>query len=364
MNNKELLSFLQGAEENILSYLATSDVAQYFQPDDIRNSAWSYIHRPAKRLRPAVLLMACGSVGGDEDIAVPAAAGVEIFHTWTLVHDDLIDNDALRRGFPTVHEAAAKKSSKSFGFDEIRSKEYGRNIAILTGDMQHGWATTLFIDCALKKNVDLAVVMVILKHLQSYVLANLIYGEVLDVQYGMASGIDWPNINENTIVEMLWLKTGILYEFAGLAGAMIGKNTTDFHDTHVKAIKSFTGHCGTAFQLQDDIIGILGDEKETGKPVGSDIREGKKTVIVYEALKNASSTQKKEILSVLGRRDASINQVREVTSLLQELGGVQRTQELARMYIEKAIPFLEVIEDSKYRRLLYAWADFMINRRF
>ncbi len=364
MNDKELLSFLKGAEENILSYLETSDAAQYFQPYDIRNSVWSYIRRPAKRLRPAVLLMACGGVGGNEDVAIPAAAGVEIFHTWTLVHDDLIDNDVLRRGFPTVHEAAAIESTKSLGFDEIKSKEYGRSIAILTGDMQHGWATTLFMDCALKKNVDLAVVMVILQHLQSYVLANLIYGEVLDVQYGMASGIDWPNISEDTIVEMLWLKTGILYEFAGLAGAMIGKNTTDFNDTHVKAFKNFTALCGTAFQLQDDIIGILGDQKETGKPVGSDIREGKKTVIVYEALKNANSSQKKEILSVLGRRNASNKRVGEVTSLLQELGGVRRTQDLARMYIEKAIPFLEVIEDSKYKRLLYGWADLMINRTF
>jgi len=282
--------------------------------------------------------MACGGVGGNEDVAVPAAAGVEIFHTWTLVHDDLIDNDAFRRGFPTVHEAAAKESTKSFGFDEIRSKEYGRNIAILTGDIQHGWATTLFIDCALRKNVDLSVVVAILQHLQSYVLSNLIYGEVLDVQFGMASGTDWPNISEDRIVEMLWLKTGILYEFAGLAGAMIGKNTSNFDDTHVKAIKNFTGFCGTAFQLQDDIIGILGDEKETGKPVGSDIREGKKTVIIYEALKNANGFQKKEILSVLGQRDASVKRVREVTLLLQELGGVQRTQDLARMYIERPFP--------------------------
>ena len=361
MSSNDLFAYLEQVEKKILAYIATSAVAEYLEPDDIRESVQSYVHRGGKRLRPAVLLMACGCVGGAgrEEAAVPAAAGVELFHTWSLVHDDLIDNDALRRGQPTVHTAMTAKAKEAFGIEEPLAGEYGRDIAILAGDMQHAWSLACFADCATRSGVDPAVVLRIITHLESYVIGNLVHGEVLDVQYGMAKGLD---IDEDKIVNMLWLKTGVLCGFCGMAGAMIGKNTADVDDAHVRAIEHFTSNCGTAFQLQDDILGLLGDEKAMGKPVGSDIREGKMTVIVHESLNNADDAQKKAIRSVLGNRDASPAQVVEVTSLLQELGGVDRTRNLARAYIEKALPSLDAVEDSRHRRLLLEWADFMIDR--
>ena len=89
---------------------------------------------------------------------------------------------------------------------------------------------------------------------------------------------------------MLWKKTGVLYEFSGKAGAMVGLNTADPEHEWVDAISNFAGKCGIAFQLQDDILGIMGDEETLGKPVGSDIREGKRTTIVYHSFKNANSS--------------------------------------------------------------------------
>ena len=366
MDYKDLFAYLENVEEKIIDFITRSHVKKFFRPDDIYDSVFSYTYRPAKRLRPSVLLMACGSVGGDEreKMAVPAAAGVELFHTWTLVHDDLIDNDNLRRGELTVHEAMTEKSKKSLGLNDSLAKEYGRDIATLTGDVQHGWSITAFIDCALYMPVDPVLILRIIKHLQSYVLGTLVYGEVLDVQYGMKNGTDISDIDEDKIVHMLWLKTGVLYEFAGLAGALIGKNTTNFEDEEVNAIKCFSSNCGTAFQLQDDILGILGDKKSLGKPVGSDIREGKKTVIVYESLKNASNSEKKRILSVLGNKKACTDEIKEVTALFLKLGGIDRTKELTKLYIEKALPYLDIIEDSKYKKLLILWADFMMNREF
>lgn len=366
MDYKDFFTYLESTEKRISEFITKNEVKQFFKPDDIYDSVFSYIRRPAKRLRPSVLLMACGSVGGDEreQLAIPAASGVELFHTWTLVHDDLIDNDSLRRGEPTVHNAMTTWSKKNLKINDDLAVEYGRDIAILTGDMQHGWSITFFIDCVFSMQVDPVLILKLIKHLQSYVLGNLIYGEVLDVQYGMTSGADMSDINEDKIVHMLWLKTGVLYEFAGLAGALIGKNTANFEDEQVIAIKNFSSNCGTAFQLQDDILGILGDEKSIGKPVGSDIREGKKTVIVYEALKNANVLEKEKILSVLGNKNASKGEVKEVTKLFQKLGGIKRTEELAKSYIEKALPYLDIIDDSKYKKLLMHWADFMISRKF
>jgi geranylgeranyl diphosphate synthase type I len=366
VENKVFFSYLGNTEKRISEFFEKYEAQQYFKPTDIYDSVFSYIRRPAKRLRPSVLLMAAGSLGGDdrEKLAIPAAAGVELFHTWTLVHDDLIDNDNLRRGEPTVHKAMSERSKKSLGVSDGVAKEYGRDIAVLAGDIQHGWSIAAFVDCALHMSVDPMLILKLIKHLQSYVIGNLICGEVLDVQYGMAKGMDIFDIDEEKIINMLWLKTGVLYEFAGLAGALIGKNSTDFEDEQVLAIKNFAGSCGTAFQLQDDILGILGDEKSIGKPVGSDIREGKKTVIVYESIKNASASEKNKILSVLGNKEASPNEVSEVTVLFQELGGTERTGKLAKQYLEKALPHLDVISDSKYKNLLVLWADFMINRKF
>ncbi len=366
MQYELLFDYLRTTEQRILEELRTSDLIRYFNPEDVRDSVFSYINRPAKRLRPSVLLMAAGALGGNEreQLALPAAAGIELFHTWTLVHDDLIDNDRLRRGGPTVHAAMQAVSSSRDGLSDQFATEYGRDVAVLTGDVQHGWAVASFAECALRGDVDPILALKLIRRLQSYVLDNLVYGEVLDVRYGMHDVTVLEGIGEDEIVEMLWLKTGVLYEFAGMAGALIGKNTSDFDDGQVQAVTSFASKCGTAFQLQDDILGILGDEASLGKPVGSDIREGKKTVIVYEALKKADTSQRTVILSTLGNRQATSNEVETVSQLLQDLGGIRRTQELAARYINEALPYLEPISDSNYKDLLLLWAHYMLDREF
>lgn len=366
MQYQQLFDYLRDTESRVLDFLRSNDVTTHLNPEDISESVLSYIWRPAKRLRPSVLLMACGALGGPERecLAIPAAAGIELFHTWTLVHDDLIDNDKLRRGAPTVHEAIAAVARTRDGLPENLAAEYGRDVAILTGDVQHGWSIASFADCALNGSVDPTLVLRLIRHLQSYVLNKLVYGEVLDVQYSMQSLDDLTAIGEEQIVEMLWLKTGVLYEFAGMAGSMIGKNTCDFQDPEVQAITQFASRCGTAFQLQDDILGITGDETVLGKPVGSDIREGKKTVIVYESLKNANDSQRNTILSVLGNRSATAEDVQTVKDLFYELNGIGRTRELAISYIGIALPYLDPIRDSQYKQLLRLWADYMLDRDF
>jgi len=360
-NKKAFKDYLDTTENRILVYLENSRKMQgYFEPTDIGNGSWSYIPRRSKRLRPSVLLMACGCFGGEEreQLAVPAAAGVELFHTWTLVHDDLIDNDPTRRRGPTVHVAAGEKSP-----NPKRAKEYGRDIAILTGDRQHGWSVTCFLDCAIKCDVAPEVIIRIVNQLQSQVLGQLIEGETLDVQFGME---DWDKalkLSEEEIERMLWLKTGVLYEFAGWAGALIGRNENCDGDKKVAAIKNFTSNCGTAFQLQDDILGIIGNEQETGKPVGADIREGKKTVIVHEALKNANDEQREVIRRTFEKgKDATDEEVYRVRFLFEELNGIKRTQERAAEYIKKAMQEFENIPQNRFSELLKSWAEFMIDR--
>jgi len=352
---------LEKREKLVASYLKSEEFKNWFHPDHIKEAVYSYVNRAGKRLRPAVLLLACGAVGGKEEEALPAAAAVEMFHTWTLVHDDLIDNDEKRRGGWTVHAQSSMMAKQQMNYTENQAKDYGRDIAILTGDVQQGWAVSLLCDCSLKGNIKPEVTLTLIRMLESYVLNTLVSGETLDIQFARQP---IESFKPEQITEMLWRKTGALYEYCARAGAMLGLNTTNSQDKRIVALSNFTGRCGTAFQLQDDILGIIGDEEQLGKPVGSDIREGKRTTIIYYAFKNASSQQKTKLRDVLGKQEATKEEINEITLLLIKLDGISETKRMAQQIIREARPELDALPDSHYKQLLLAWADFMISRDF
>ncbi len=357
----DLIDALRERERKVTDYFLQQRFRDWFKPKDLQDAVFAYLERPGKRLRPAVMTWACGAVGGDEDSVIPAAAAVEMFHTWTLVHDDLIDNDDLRRGGPTVHKLGEDFAREKLGYSEEKSREYGRDLAVLTGDSQHGFTISLLCECARSPKIDAAVVLDLIYYLESYIVNTLIEGETLDVQYARTP---IEQLTRDDIVRMLWMKTGVLYEFAARAGAMLGLNTTDADHPFVAGLSKFASRCGTAFQLQDDILGLLGSEEKMGKPIGSDVREGKKTTIVYFALKSATDEQKRFLMSVLGRPDASADDVKAVTELMVSLGAVQKTAELALDHVNSALPELDPLPESEYKERLAAWARYMIDRKF
>lgn len=343
-----------------------------FKPEDIAESVYYYTQLGGKRLRPAVLLASCGAVGGDEDIALPAAAAVEIYHTWTLIHDDIIDKDTKRRHGDTVHIKWAKKAETVYKWYPELASHYGLTIAILAGDVQQGWAVASLIpDLHWRKNVDAEVVLKLVQELDFETLKILVEGETLDVLY---SNKRIDALTQEKILEMLWKKTGVLYRFCGMAGAMIGLNSSDKENKQVVALSEFANKCGIAFQLQDDILGICANEAKLGKPVGSDIREGKRTIPLWKAYMTADPSQKQFIDSVVGKPTASSRKIQKVVELIEELGGIRYTQELAKAFIEGgkvgdttvegALPYLNYLDDSKYKDFLKLWADFMISREF
>ncbi|MBN1346636.1 MAG: polyprenyl synthetase family protein [Phycisphaerae bacterium] len=356
----DFMDELRRREQRVVGYFSDPRFRDWFRPEHLQRAVYAYIERPGKRLRPAVLLFSCGAVGGDEDVALPAAAGIELFHTWTLVHDDVIDHDLKRRGGPTVHEQGRQMGAEELGLQPAAAIDYGNDLAILAGDVQQGWSVCLFAELA-AKGVPPEVVLSLIARLESHVLNELIRGELLDVQFAT---LDLDSLQQDAIIEMLWLKTGILYEFAAMAGAMIGLATPDTDDPTVQAIGQFAAKCGTAFQLQDDILGLVGDERALGKPVGSDVREGKGTTIVYHAFRQAKDSQREFLKRVLGNRQADDADVAQVMRLLRDLGGVEYTNTLAKEYIAQALPCLDGLRPSPSKELLLAWAHFMIEREF
>jgi geranylgeranyl diphosphate synthase type I len=331
------------------------------QPGILDTCTRSYIIKSGKKLRPTVLLLSCMAVGGNREAAIAAAAAVELFHTWTLVHDDIIDNDNLRRGGETVHITAKRHAQEQLGLDEAKAAKYGIDIAILTGDIQHGWATSILANTLPKKGIKAEVILHLIDLLQTKVLRTLVEGEVMDVEMGLNS--DFLTVSDEKIVEMLWKKTGVLYEFCGIAGGLIGKNQLEY-DEEIIALQHFCSLCGTAFQIQDDILGLVGKEAELGKPVGSDIREGKKTLLVTEAIRNANEMQRATILESLGNRQADSQSIDRATTLIIELGGVKKAQIMAQDYIRRASVYLDQIKPSYSKDMLGAWASYLIERKF
>lgn len=362
MKYKKFLQELNETEKLVTKYiLDQADSGLRVNPPVIGAGILSYVRHGGKRLRPSVLMLSCMAVGGKKETALPAAAAVELFHTWTLVHDDIIDNDSLRRGKETVHVTGGKYGEEKLNLKPETARKYGVDSAILTGDVQHGWSVSLLSDNLPKEGVKPEVALHLITLQEVNVLRVLVEGEMLDVEFGLSS--DVQQFSEAQILDMLWKKTGILYEYCGIAGALIGKNRLDY-DQQVNALKDFCSLCGTAFQVRDDILGLIGKESELGKPVGSDIREGKKTLLVKEALSNANESQKAEILSVMGNPGATMTEIGKVTRLISDLGGVDKARRIAQEYVNKALPLLDALPPSHSRDMLYEWGSFMVDRRY
>lgn len=356
----ELLAAVARRRQRLLDYLTHERFAKRFRPDHIRDAVYSYIVSGGKSLRPAVTLLACGALGGDEARALPVAAAIEVYHTWTLVHDDVIDRDHTRRGVPTVHADFARRARDEYNWRSADAEHYGATIALLAGDVQQAWAWSLFFEAHLERGVPAEIVLSLAQELAGEVTPMLVEGETLDVQYsGRALGL-----GEEHVIDMLWKKTGALYEFAGRAGAAIGLNNANRELPVVRAMAQFCSLCGTAFQIQDDILGIVGDERQLGKPVGSDIREGKSTLMTLKALELADETQRSALSATLGNASASESDIDEVVRLLRNLGVIQYARDVSRRYVDQALGHLQTLPENAYKRLLESWARYMIEREF
>lgn len=356
-----LLDAIAVRKEKVYTYLMRPEYAQLFEPEHIRSAVYSYIKGGGKSLRAVVLMLSCGAVGGNEDIAIPAAAAVEVYHTYTLVHDDIIDRDEKRRGLPTIHTEYAGIARREMGHNPAEAAHYGLTVALLTGDIQQGWSVYLFAEVGRKYGVDAALILNILSNLTARLSPTLIAGEILDVQF---SKRPVEAISEELVLDMLWKKTGALYEFAGRSGAAIGLGDTTLQAPVVTDIAAFCSRCGTAFQLQDDILGVVGDESRLGKPVGSDIREGKRTIITLKAFQEANPSQRATLQRIMGNPQATDDDIQTATNLLRDLGGIDYTRDLAKRYVEEAIPRLNSLPPSNYKDLLVLWAEYLVERKF
>ena len=270
----------------------------------------------------------------------------------------MIDHDDTRRGKSAVHKLVFDRCAP---FGEERAKEYGYDVALMAGDALHSAAVYYLSRLSETGAVPPEVTLKILSLLEGEYGPRLISGETLDTRNGVLYGAgSFYRLAREDVLTMMEGKTAALFGISALSGALIGLKKWDAEDERAKNITSFAENCGVAFQLQDDILGVVSTEKVLGKPIGSDIREGKPTVLLLSAYENATSGEKDFLRRVVGssREEDEIARAREI--LLSR--GLEETHSMALSYLDRAKHDLEKLPDGPEKDLLEAWRAYMLNR--
>jgi geranylgeranyl diphosphate synthase type I len=298
-------------------------------PSQLYDAASHLIEHGGKRLRPFMVIKSCEILGGTTKQALSAAAAVEMIHNFTLVHDDIMDNDEMRHGVPTVHT------------------KFGIPVGILAGDVLFSKAFET-ISHGLPEKISLALVSKL-----AHACVDVCEGQILDIS--MAESQKIPS--EAQYIKMIEKKTSALFEVSCAMGAICANTKRK----DVENLSSFGKNLGIAFQIVDDLIGIIGDPKITKKPVGNDIREGKKSLPILLAINKASGEKKKKILEVFGNPSVSKGDIESVVKTIGSMGIENIVRKKAIQHSNAAKKSLSSYEGSAKKDLV-SLLDFVVER--
>lgn len=256
--------------------------------------------RGGKRIRAGLII--CGANLYEENsdrkpAVIDAAAAMELMHTYFLIHDDIMDNDPMRRGGPSVHYALA---------DEFRSAKMGRDLAILAGDLACSLQEILIAGMEIESSRRQKAA-----HLFSQMHMDVVHGQTLDLTCTEAP-------------EEIVLRKTASYTTVGplcIGGALAGAT----HDKLI-SLSRIARPVGLAFQYRDDLIGMFGTPKATGKPRGSDLKNGKRTLLIQETLKFATPQQAESLHQAFGNPDANQEQVDNALAVIIETGAKEKCE--------------------------------------
>ncbi len=363
-----LKSYLE-KQTTLISSTIRNYLTTWAFPEPISSATLHILESGGKRIRPIIALLSCEAVGGDiEDILRPAIS-IELIHTASLLWDDVIDKDELRRGKITVH------------------KKWDKNVALLSGGMLASKALELI--------ADIPEVF----ELYSKAIGKLIEGQVLDISNSMDTsnllfesksekeifeilrnrfrqkaleGMEWQEgtdlhliadftnfEEEREYFEMVAYKTAALMKLATRVGAMLGGGSQQ----QINALTHYGLFLGIAFQIRDDLIGVLSAEDISGKPIGSDIRQGKLNLYTIFALRNLENDKLSEFLNLLRipETPANFNQIKKI---LIDSGALDYAKEKLELLALNAKEQLSFLSHSDSKQILNELINFIIERNF
>ena len=299
-------------------------------PKKLYDAAGHLIVNGGKRLRPYMVIRSCQILGGKSSTAMIAASAVEMVHNFTLVHDDIMDNDEMRHGVPTVH------------------KKFGMPIAILAGDVLFSKAFQIISESKLSPNATTHLISRLAK-----ACVDVCEGQLLDIK--MADEKRIPT--EAEYITMIGKKTAALFDVSCAMGAICATNKPK----DISNLSAFGRNLGIAFQITDDLIGVMGDPKVTKKPVGNDLREGKKSLPILMAIKLAKGNEKKTILKAFGNTKISKKDLNKAVEVIRSLGIEEKVRNQALKYAEKSEKSLIKYKGTAKIELT-ALLDFVVRR--
>lgn len=325
-------------------------------PPFLAQAVRDYPLRGGKRVRPALVVWSALLHGGTAERALYPAAAVEVFHNWTLVHDDVIDRDDFRRGEPTCHRKVGGVLTEKYRLSPEEAARAGTDFAILAGDLQQAWANDLLLRSA-EHGLPAATVLEMQKRMQLLAGRELISGEALDVDFSFRSGA-MPD--RGAYFQMIDGKTGALLALSLELGtlAALGPGTPELGKMNRLGLLA-----GRAFQLRDDYLGIFGDEKSFGKPVGADLKEGKATLLMIHALAHADFAAQKDLRAMADGKPCTESQLARARTIFTETGALAALEQEMRASLEEAQKILCAYADSPARRELAEFLGHLATRR-
>lgn len=302
-----------------------------------------------KRARAAFMYYGYLAAGGREKKKIiRTSASIELIHAFLLIHDDVIDRDDLRHGVRTTHNYYADIARNHFKHKD--AEHFGNSMAIIVGDMIGALGNQIIFE----SKFDPALVMKALHKMQGIVSFTVV-GESEDIYIenkGKATEKEILRMYENKTAK--YTIEGPLQLGAILAGA---------DEKFLQSLSGYAVPAGIAFQIQDDILGVFGQVSKLGKPVGSDVKQGKQTILVAKAFEKGNRQQKETLKKLLGKKDLTGKELEEFKRIIMETGALEYARGMAEKLINQAKKSLDEMRiGEEARKFLIGIADYMVQR--
>jgi geranylgeranyl diphosphate synthase type I len=305
---------------------------------NLYEASFYYLKKGGKKIRPYLVIKSAELFGCHENFALPTAATIEMIHNFSLIHDDIMDNSDFRRNVPSVH------------------KKYGIDYAVLAGDFLLIYALDFLVEKNKSLNISDEKILKINKKILE-TLKEICEGQALDSDF--SRNFDLPSKQDYFL--MISKKTGALFSTSCYLGGLIA----DASLKDLEKLSNYGKYLGISFQIVDDILGIFGDSKITGKPVGNDIIEGKKTIPIILGCELCDLKQKEKILSIINSKKAKKEDINFILNTFKEIDLENKLRDLAKEYMELAINEIKEINgDEDVKKYFIELAYFLINRNF
>ncbi len=312
-----------------------------------------YILVGGKRIRPLLTIATFNGITKRmADIIVRPSVGIEFLHNATLIHDDIIDKDDYRRGNPAFHYRFQQYHLKN-QFEKMGAKDFGTSIGIIGGDTTFIMGADAYFNQDFSRDLNLNSI-----YYYRQAFTEVIHGVLIEIDM-----VNKSSLSMDEYIQMISLKTGALIE----KSILIGANYAQIEKEYTPLLSTYGINLGIIFQIIDDILGTFGDEKVTGKPTDGDIREGKRTCLLIEAMNKLEANKKDDLLTLFSKSEINSEEVQEVKDLFMEAGVIDTCRKLATKYYDEASDALEklksIVNDSEiefFENLL----KFVLERKF